>query len=307
MDARPVTHQPPRVTTIIPTLCEFSRKQSILRAIESIKTSSINPIRILILVNGQRYDKTLLGDLHERDDLDVIQIQEGSLTLAHSVGRRNVATEFFSFLDDDDEYLPEATDRRLVIIDSDSQIDLVVSNGFINTNGLDSVLYSRMQNVPHDPLHELFRENWLHNCNALFRTSSISLDYFENPHKLMEWTWLAFKLALDGKKIGISDHPAFRYNDTPGSLSKSIAFAESRIKLYERMLKFKLPIDVNRTINLRLNSAWHNLSDIQRKDEAIIPAIRSHFYSIISHPMGFRYIPSTRHLLASLLHRRPRK
>ena len=158
------------ITTIIPTLCESGRRDALLRAVESVHQASVHPVRILIIVNGQRFDPDLVDLLQSRKDVEVIQIAEGSLTKAHLAGRQNISTEYFSFLDDDDEYLAGALDTRLALMCNNCAADVVVTNGYSNQAGNDRLTYSRFANISANPLYELFQENWLHSCNHLFRS-----------------------------------------------------------------------------------------------------------------------------------------
>jgi glycosyltransferase involved in cell wall biosynthesis len=301
MDRHTSTYNPlscePRVTAIIPTLCESIRSVALLRAINSIQHASAFPIRILVVVNGNRFDRELLGALIRRADIKVLQTAEGSLPLAHLIGRNAVSTAYFAFLDDDDEFLPGAIDLRVSMLDDHPDADLAVTNGYIRRNGKDEVLYSRMRFVSHDPLRELFEENWLHNCNSLFRSVSVPPAYFESSHKYMEWTWLGYRLSLDGKRVVATEDLSFRYNDTPSSLSKSALFLESRVQVYERMLGTNPPSDIVPVIKKRLSSAWHAISNCQLKNGMRADAIYSHVRSLMSDPSGVRYIGYTRHVL----------
>lgn len=293
-ESPPVT---PRVTVIIPTLCESSRSVALLTAISSIRNATVFPIRILVVVNGQRFDRELLDSLIRRTDIEVLQIVEGSLPLAHLTGRKAVSTEFFSFLDDDDEFLPGAIDLRVRMLDDHPNADLAVTNGYIRRHGRDEVLYTRMRFVSQAPLRELFEENWLHNCNSLFRSASVPLAYFESPQKYMEWTWLGYRLALDGKRVVATEELSFRYNDTPSSLSKSALFLESRIEVYKRMLGTNPPPEIVPVIKKRMSSAWHQISNYQLKNGMRAEAIYSHLRSFACHPSGIRFIGYTRHVL----------
>lgn len=284
------------VTVIIPTLCEGQRRVALLRAIDSIHAASEGPVKILVVVNGQRFDPDLLNLLLSRTDLQVTQIAEGSLTQAHLVGRRQVDTEFFAFLDDDDEYLPGGLDARLERMQADPHADLLVTNGFSNRAGQDRLTYSRMDLVSANPLTELFEENWLHNCNHLFRSSSVVVGYFEDPHPYMEWTWLGFRLAFDQKRVISSTTPTFRYHDTPGSLSKSPRFAESRVALYQRMLLQPLPRPVDQTIRSRLANAWHDISALELQGGRRARAVSAHLRSLLAHRSGLRFLSFTRKL-----------
>ena len=120
----------PDVTTIIPTMAEEKRRHSLLRAIESIIAASVDPVQILVVVNGSRRSPEVLGKLRELDSVSILSLETGSLPLAILAGRRAVQTPYFCFLDDDDEYLPHAIDLRLAPMRSNEKLDFVVSNGY---------------------------------------------------------------------------------------------------------------------------------------------------------------------------------
>jgi len=285
------------ITTIIPTLCEAHRKVSLLRAIASIHGASSSPVRILVVANGQRYDPALLAELAGRSDLELIRIEEGSQTGAQLAGRRAVQTPFFSFLDDDDEYLPGTLDERAALLLADPRADIALTNGYLCVDGIDEVCYARLDKVPARALFELFQENWLHNCNQLFRTASISVADFENTHPLMEWTWLAFRLIMQGRRVAVSDRLGFRYHDTPGSLSKSGSFLASRVTVYQRMLSLQPDREITRILRQRLCDAWHEVAmDALRRGQRGA-AVRAHLHSLSSHWSGLKFLPSSRHLL----------
>lgn len=286
-----------QITTIIPTLCLAERGGSLARAIESVHRASHGTIKVLVVVNGQRFDQRLLEALQMRKDVEVLQIAEGSLIKAHLVGRRGVRTEYFSFLDDDDEYLAGALDLRLKVLQANPCIDVVISNGYLFAAGKDRIAYSRTPCVESNPLLELFNENWLHNCNHLFRSASVTEEYFENAHAHMEWTWLAFRLALSNKCVAAIDVPTFRYFDTPGSLSKSPDFLRSRIALYQRMLGMNPGKTVENMICRRLSGAWHDVSTFELDNGHRAKAACAHLYSLAAHWSGLRFLSYTRRLL----------
>lgn len=277
-----------------------------LRAIASIHASSSQPVRVLVVVNGQRFDAALVEELRLREDVDLIQVAEGSQTLAQLIGRRAVTSEFFSFLDDDDEYLPGALDMRLSMLRANPHAAVAVTNGFWS-NGVDEqiVLYGRMKQVNDRPLYELFQENWLNSCNHLFRTSAVPVAYFEKPYPFMEWTWIAFQLTMERKAVAASETPTFRINSTPGSLSKSSSFMMSRVVLYCRMLQAQPDKEIKSIIRRRLSTAWHEISEAECLSGNRRGALIAHLRSLIAHWSGIKYFPFSRRLIFGLPLARP--
>jgi glycosyltransferase involved in cell wall biosynthesis len=286
---------PMKVTIIIPTLCETARRAQLLRAIASIHAASADPVTILVVVNGQRFEKDLVEQLRARDDVRVIQVAEGSQTNAQLVGRRAVETEFFAFLDDDDEYLPGALDLRVAMLTGNTAA-LAVTNGYWCSKGVDHLLYSRMSKVAANPLIELFHENWLNNCNHLYRSAIVGVHYFESAPALFEWTWLGFRLTMDGQIVVASDAATFRVNDTPGSLSKSAKFVASRVDLYDRMLGEGPDRETAALIRRRKSSAWHEVSAAEIEAGRKREAMAAHLRSLSCHWSGLRYVAFSRHI-----------
>jgi hypothetical protein len=286
----------PQVTVVIPTLAAAERAHLLARAVDSIRSSSRAPIRIIAVVNGNRSDAAVCAWLKAQPDVRCEFLEVGSAPLAQLRGRELVETPYFSFLDDDDEYLAGATDLKLARLDENPQAALVVTNGYSVHDGRESLLYSSLEEVTRDPLVALFHENWLHNCNALFRSSHVPVDYFRDPHPYCEWTWLAYRLAIDGKQVVTVKQGCFRYHDSPGSVSKSDAYLAALIPLFRRMLALSPPPTVRRLIGRRLGSTHHTLSSRALASGDWLDAWHSHVRSLVT-PSGWRYLTYTRHLL----------
>jgi len=210
-----------------------------------------------------------------------------------------VDTDYFSFLDDDDEYLPGAIDRKLAALDASDWADLAVSNGYRARGAERSLFHPNLVSIEVDPLSALFDRNWLASCGGLFRTSSFPAELFDELHPFAEWTWLAYRLAVLGKRVVAVDEPGFVINDTQGSLSKSAAFQASYFSLYERMLAAHPPRQIAKIIRERIGAAWHDASvDALRKGDRL-RAVHCHLRSILQ-PGGTRYLTYTRRLLLGL-------
>jgi hypothetical protein len=112
----------------------------------------------------------------------------------------------------------------------------------------------------------------------------------------LEWTWLAFRLVLAGKKIAFLDEPTFRIHDTADSASKSDAYRKSVISLHQRMLASRPRSDIARIIRVRLGSAWHDLATDHMRAGNWSLALNCHVRSL-AYPCGWRFLSFTRHFL----------
>jgi hypothetical protein len=292
----------PRVTAIIPTACVKERADSLIRAISSLHAASRDPITILVIINGNRFDSTLAAKLRSREDIEVDQISEGSAPLAQLHGRTLVETDFFCFLDDDDEYLAGAIDRRITALEQEPTAALIATNGYRHINGIDTIAFQQLQTVPDDPLFALFRENWLASCGCLFRTHEVGIEFFERPHEYLEWTWLAFRIARSGKRIVVLDQPGFRIFDTPSSVSKTSAYLRSHVALYRRMLQEPLPGPVSSEIRKRLAIAL-NMQSLASLQEESLGAAWAYHLQALSMRGGWRYATQTLRLASASIKR----
>lgn len=283
-------------SVIIPTLADTVRSSSIKRAIDSIRNASTDPIQVIVVINGNRFNDIICNWLRQQPDLLVAKIDEGSLPLAQRHGRQLVTTEYFSFLDDDDEYLPHSIDLKISLLKQYPFADFVISNGFKRSNAIDELFYPEIETVGKDPLTALFQRNWMASCGVMFRSNTVDQSFFDKPHPYGEWTWLAYNLLLSGKQLKVINEPGFRIHDTPGSLSKSDAYRESYFALYQRMLQMQPPQRIKDIIMARIGAAYHDKSATQLIKGQWLNAWTSHLKSL-TYPKGLRYLSYTRRLL----------
>jgi glycosyltransferase involved in cell wall biosynthesis len=288
------------VTVIIPTICEILRESQLLRAIETAQAQRGVVAKILVIVNGVRYDPSLLARLQSRSDIEVEYREVGSLPLALEYGRSRVKSDFFCFLDDDDELTEDSISMRLDALD-DVTIDVAVSNGFNAHNGQRHLRVKQPSKVQDDPLSALVQENWLASSGGLFRTRSIPMEYFSNLLKYYEWTTLAFRISLN-KKIAFIDQPGYVINDTPSSLSKNAEFLLSDEKIIREMLSYPVPFSVQILLKRKLAQALHNNSSYFFERGDLFSAWRYHVSSMFSRGGG-RFVLYTRKLLLPWLYR----
>jgi glycosyltransferase involved in cell wall biosynthesis len=288
------------VTIIVPTMASAERKAELARAIESVLNATVEKVSVIVCVNGNRSSADSIASIEAMPGVTVHRLAEPSLPKAIAFGRSIVRTPFFGFLDDDDQLLAGAIDARLRVLLAHEECDLVVSTGIRRNNNCDRMLLADLGTVSKDPLRALFKENWLPSCGALFRTASIGQQYFDDYHEYAEWTWLAYKLAIDGKRLATLDTPTFVVNDTEGSLSKGVAYRRAYLALFQRMLERNPPRDVFQLVRARIANQLHDLSCESLERGQIAAAIAQHLKSLLL-PGGWRYVAYSRHIANALL------
>ena len=283
------------VTIIIATTCELHRAPMLRRAIDSVTAQEGPRPELLIVVNGTRFDPDVRRSLEARDDLTVHYSEWASLPAAIRFGRSLVATQFFGFLDDDDEYLPQAIRTRLEPLLADPRIDFVATNGYDHVGGTDQLRVTRDLDVNGDPLVALMRENWLASAGGLYRSATIETDLFDPEVRYLEWTYLAFRLSLS-RQMTFLDAPTYRIHDSPTSLSKSEAYEEAQVAVLRRMLDFEVPSMVRRLLRRKLGRALHSRSTRKLELGELAEAWHAHWESL-KLPGGIDYLPYTRKFL----------
>lgn len=141
----------PLVSTIIPTIAVKEKADLLKRAIRSVRASFTGHVNIIVVVNGNRFDTDVCEWLKAQPDILFEYITTPSLPHAIIRGRELINTPYFSTLDDDDEYLPGATDIKVAALEAESAADVVVTNGYRYYRGKDTQAYTDISRVPYAP------------------------------------------------------------------------------------------------------------------------------------------------------------
>lgn len=287
----------PQVTVIIPTVGDEKRADTIWRAIDSAGPRSGVSSRIIVVVNGRRFSEELLGKLRATPRIECVYRSAGSMPLALLAGRELVQSEFFAFLDDDDEFLEDGLGRRLEVLRQDPGCAFVVSAGWLRTQQEDVPQTSlRARQIEADPLGCLIQENWVAtSASGLYRRSQVTEEDFRGMPAYLEWTYVGFRLA-SRLPFRFLDTPTYRRFDLPGTVSKSRAYHAGMIPALHTICGLALPAPVRRALRRKLAAAHHHLSVLDLGSGARLAAWRHHLASLRL-PGGLRYLSYTRRLL----------
>lgn len=293
---------PPRVEVLIVTLCEASRAAVIRRAIETTLDQERVSVSMIIVVNGKRYDPDLFEELKRTPGVQVLYQEEASIFLARRLAREHVTAPYFGFLDDDDYLLPGALKARIGVLTADPAADVVVSNGFLREPDGDSLILSDIPALQSDLLGQLMRVNWLATASALFRTGTVSADFFDVTIRSIDMTFLAFRLARE-RKIVFLDQPTYRKTYSPDSISLTDDWALPALATLEKMLTYDMPAPVRAALRRKCAAVAHEISDIHRRRGNSRLAWRYHLRSLCN-PWGLaRYAAYGRKLVPPIQRR----
>lgn len=288
------------VTVIIPTTAEDKRFTSLKNAVSSIRKASSRSIGITVVVNGQRYSDIVVEWIKNQFDINYLYSDKGSAPHAQLIGRKSVKTDFFCFLDDDDEFLPSAIDIRLDKIKEIPGTGIVVTNGYTLKSGTKKLQYQNFEKLVNAGIDGLLTSNWLGSCNHLMKTSIVSSSFFDDYHPYYEWTWLAFKICKAQVISKAIDIPTFIYNDTENSASKSADYRRSFESLALKMLKNADNEIQRKIIKSKLSAHYHRLSEENLNENNYYMSIKLHAKSI-GIEASFRYLAYTRHIITKFI------
>lgn len=291
-----MTHDPgDEVTVIIPTTAERHRRDSLLRAIACVLEQEAARARPLVVINGTRFDPELRRQLEARRDIRVAYLPEGHVAKAQTHGVTLVETPFFSFLDDDDLFTPDAMAHRLALMRTDPAPDVVVTNMAMESDEGTRPLSEDMLAHQADPAHSIHEVAWLHSANNLFRTGSVGPEDFAGRQRFMEWTALAIRLA-GRKRIAFSNRVTARYSDTPASASKESRYLLAAAALLASLPREEMAPHTLRLVDRRRTATLNMLAERARAEGRYRDAWRFHMQCLAA-PTGLRYLTYTRKLL----------
>lgn len=282
------------VTVIIPTLAV--RRAALDRAIASVLGQRGIAALPLVVVNGARFDPDDVAALAADPRLRVERIAGAGVSAARLAGRRAVETEFFAFLDDDDEFLPDSLARSVARLRADPSVDVVVTNGLRDVGGVRTVCFDGFAAHTGDPARDLVRENWLASCGGVYRTAAVGADSFDGLPDYFEMTLLAFRLALARRIVRI-DEPGFViHEDAAERASRSVRYHLNEQAILREMEALAPDAALKRALRKKRSAALHHCATVCLEAGRRREAWTYHLRSILTGG-GWRYIPSTRHLV----------
>jgi len=290
----------PVISVLMVTLCQTERRDVLLRAVESIVSQEGVNATPVIVVNGNRYDPSLLAALKRRQDVRVIYQEKPSIFFARRLARESIDSPYFAMIDDDDEFLPNGLKTLLDSLRMDPQAATAVGNGLVVAPDGITPAHTDVDAIRRDPIASLMERNWLATAGGLFRTEAVTPDYFNTTLQTNDLTYLAFRLALE-KRIVFVEEMTFRKTYSPDSISLTDDWNLRALGTLKIMLDRPMPTRVRRLLRIKVGRTLHGFSEYHRRRREPGPAWRMHLRSLVE-PSGFRrYGLYTRKLLAASL------
>lgn len=122
----------PRVEVIIPT---YNRPDLVLRAIKSVLNQTYENFGLIVFDNSPNDDteqlilelknKEKIHYIHERNRMSLPKARNISISLLSK------NTDYFAFLDDDDEFLPNFLKTTIQILEQNNNVDVVMTSVYL--------------------------------------------------------------------------------------------------------------------------------------------------------------------------------
>ncbi|MFN2315257.1 MAG: glycosyltransferase [Gemmatimonadales bacterium] len=286
----------PTVTVLLPTLARRERRGLLRRALASIQSQEGVAATALVIINGADADPDLVAELHGEPGVQVIRIPQRGIPAAFRAGRPTVTSTYFGALDDDDLLLPGALTARIAALLADDTRDAVVTDGFIRSAAGDRRMRENFLDVAADPIHEMFRGNWLLPGSWLGRTDRVGAWLFEAMPDHRECTWIGLHLATRARLAFLPAPTVVYHEDTPGGAHRSLAYCAAQPTAIRRFLSLPLPPDVQARLRRSMAAAYHEMAHRLLIEEGQrVAAIRWHLRSLLA-PGGYQHLWFTRKL-----------
>jgi hypothetical protein len=288
----------PTVTVVIPTRGTAARAAHLLRAIESVRAQREVQAVALVVLNGAQRAPEVERALRSEPGVRVLVRDDADLPSAHRLGREAVDTPWFGTLDDDDLLLPNALARRLHALIERPAADVVVTNGIIRANGRDARHIARDLDVAADPLRALTRRTWLLPGSWLARSERVGASLFDGMPRHLECTFLALRFSTAYAMHWLPEPTVIYNRGSPGAESESRAYVLEQPLSVEALLRLPLPPWMCVHLERELAGAHHCSAELLWLEGDLKGAWRMHRRSLRGRG-GLRFLPFTRHLLAS--------
>jgi glycosyltransferase involved in cell wall biosynthesis len=207
-----MTNPGPIVSVVIPTR---NRPLLAARAVRSALAQTFADLEIVVVVDGADSDTVPgLSAIHDARVRFVELPRSVGGSEARNVGVRNARGEWIAFLDDDDEWFPDKTEKQLKLASASSHTFPIVSCRLIGRSPHAEYIWPRR--LPAAPLSEylmgrssVFQGEGLMQTSTLLarRTMLLATPFTAGLRKHQDWDWVLRAASTEGAGIEFVPEP----------------------------------------------------------------------------------------------------
>lgn len=237
----------PKVSVIIPT---YKRETKyLLRAIKSIENQTYKNIEIVVVddnISDSQYRKENIDFMKKyKDDQEVIYYlnpQNIGGALARNNGIKMATGDFITFLDDDDEYLPQKIKKQIKLM-LDEDCDMSFTNLKLVNNDKVVVDYRNHPYLKKMDKQSLLKYHIMRHLTGtptfMYRTKEIrEIGGFDDAIMGQEFYLMLKSIERDLKICYLDDCYVIAYRDSDGGISQGKNKIVGEKKLYEFKKKY---------------------------------------------------------------------
>jgi glycosyltransferase involved in cell wall biosynthesis len=227
------------VSVIIPT---YNRARTIERAVNSVFAQTWKEIEIIVVDDGST-DQTAEVLKAYGGKIRVIQQPNGGASAARNTGIKAATGEIISFLDSDDEWLPEKTERQAGLLQRTASFGvkccvcnatMLFGTGTITSFAAAGLHPKLREGIWTNPA-EVLTTNFLffNQVVAIRREALEQCGYFREDLRIMEDYDLALRLSTTGPWAYIAEPLVVWHEDAGSGLSRNV----NQLDLCRRVFK----------------------------------------------------------------------
>ena len=217
------------VSVIIPT---YNRAGTIERTINSVLAQSWSPLEVIVVDDGSTDETTQLLAKYGNKMRVIRQSNQGA-SAARNTGIKAAVGEIISFLDSDDSWLPEKTERQVRLLQrtESSGVKCCVCNATMlfgtgmTTSFAAAGLHPKLrEGIWTNPAEVLTAQFLFFNQVVAVRREALDqCGYFREDLRIMEDYDLALRLSLTGSWAFIADPLVVWHEDAGSGLSRNVS------------------------------------------------------------------------------------
>ena len=273
----------PSIAVIIPT---YNRTNTIVASIQSVLSQSYT-LNEIIIIDDHSTDDTIKRLNKLKDDITILQTENHSgAQAARNIGIKSAKSEWISFLDSDDEWLPNKLEKQISALKSTDYNPMTVVHGdcYRRNNNSDKKDHWQLDSIDGEDVYKqlLSKSGTLFPSILTSKQALDRIDYLdENIPSYHEWD-TAIRLAKYCRFIHIQE-PLFIYNIHNNTISRN---SNASVEGYQYVInKFKDEInelcgDAVFTNHLIINSVLAFNNHKNKIGREILKQIPTNFYKI---------------------------
>ena len=220
------------VSVIIPT---YNRARTIERAVNSVLAQTWKDMEVIVVYDGST-DQTGEALKVYGDKIRVIRQPNGGASAARNTGIKAATGEIISFLDSDDEWLPEKTQRQVQLLQQTAALGvkccvcnatMLFGTGTITSFATADLHPKLCAGIWMNPAAVLTANFLFFNQVAAVRREALEQSgYFREDLRIMEDYDLALRLSTTGPWAYIADPLVVWHEDAGSGLSRNVSQLE---------------------------------------------------------------------------------